>query len=174
MAKTNWKSTALLSGIAVVSVIMFVMAVVGSLRLPLVTSIIPLLILLLFTFGASGLTVSVTSTDGGGHTGKSVGDAFVFLAVMLYAVPPADTIGPAVILAAVVGFISSSRFGNHRVALFTTAMAVISTFVAASLYGALVDFFAGQANPLRDGTFPLDIFLVPLFALAALQYTLST
>ena len=174
MAKNNWKSTVLLSGIAVVSVVMFVTAVVDSLKLPLVTSIIPLLILLLFTFGASGLTVSVTSTDGVGHTGKSIGDAFVFLAVMLYAVPPADTIGPAVILAAVVGVVSANRLGNHRLTLFTTGMAVISTFVSASLYGVLVDFFAGKANPVWDGPLSLDIFLVPLFGLAALQYTLST
>ena len=174
MAKTNWKSTVLLSGIAVVSLVMLVTAVVATANLPLVTSIIPLLVLLLFTFGASGLTVSVTSTDGVGHTGKSIGDAFVFLAVMLYAVPPADTIGPAVILAAIVGFVSAYRLANHRVTLFTTGMAVISTFVAASLYGLLIDFFVGKANPIWDGTLSLDVLLVPLFALATLQYTLST
>ena len=88
MAKTNWKSTVLLSGIAVVSLVMLVMAVVDTASLPFVSSIFPLLVLMLFTFGVSGLTVSVTSTDGVGHTGKSIGEAFVFLAVMLYAAPP--------------------------------------------------------------------------------------
>src|SRR6185436_5806293 len=97
-----------------------------------------------------------------------------FLAVMLYAAPPPDTIGPAVILSAIVGFVSAYRLANSRVTLFTTGMAVISTFVAASLYGALVDFFAGKANPAWNGTLSLDLFLVPVFGLAALQYTLST
>ena len=174
MAKSNWKSTVLLSGIAVVSLVMLVMAVFDTANLPLVSSIIPLLVLMLLTFGASGLTVSVTSTDGVGHSGKSIGDAFVFLAVMLFAVPPSDTIGPAVILAAIVGFISAYKLASARVTLFTSGMAVISTFVAASLYGALVDFFAGKANPVSNSTISLDVLLVPVFALAALQYTLST
>src|SRR5262245_6799794 len=160
MAKTNLKSTALLTGIAVVSLVMLVMAVVDTANLLPISAIIPLLVLLLFTFGVSGLTVSVTNTDGVRHTGKSIGDAFVFLAVMLYAVPPTDTIGPAVILAAIVGFVSAYKLANSRVTLFTTGMSVISTFVAASLYGALVDFFAGKANPVWDGTLSLDIFLV--------------
>jgi putative nucleotidyltransferase with HDIG domain len=94
---------------------------------------------------------------------------------MLYAAPPPDTIGPAVILSAIVGFVSAYRLANSRVdPLHGTGMAVISTFVAASLYGALVDLFAGKANPAWDGTLSLDLFLVPVFGLAALQYTLST
>lgn len=174
MPNTNWKSAALLSGIAGVSLVMVVGAAIDTAELPLISSMVPLLVLLLLTFAASGLTVSVTSTDGVGKSRKSIADAFVFLAVMLYAIPPTNTVGPAVLLAALVGFLSTYRLTNRRVTVFTTGMAVISTFVAASLYGWLVDLFAGRAEPVWDGKLSLDVFLVPLFALAALQYTLST
>ena len=174
MPNTNWKSEALLTGIVFASLVLLVLAVISTVELPLGSSLAPLLVLLLLTFAAGGLTVSVTSTDGVGRSRKSIADAFVFLAVMLYAVPPADTVGPAVILAALVGFTSTYRLTHRRVMIFTTGMAIISTFVAASLYGWLVDFFAGDTQPILDRTLSLDVFLVPVFALAALQYTLST
>ena len=174
MPNTNLKSAALLSGIAGVSLVMVVSAAIDTAELPLISSVIPLLVLLLLTFAASGLTVSVNSTDGVGKSRKSIADAFVFLAVMLYAVPPTDTVGPAVLLAALVGFLSTYKLTDRRVTIFTTGMAVISTFVAASLYGWLVDLFAGHTEPIWAGTLSLDVLLVPLFALAALQYSLST
>jgi diguanylate cyclase (GGDEF)-like protein/putative nucleotidyltransferase with HDIG domain len=173
MAKSNWQSSALLFGTSGVSLVMLAVAILSMLELPLPASVIPLLLLLVLTFVASGLSVSVTSTDGVGRSRKSIADAFVFLAVMLYAVPPSNTIGPAVILAGVVGFLSTFRLTNRRVTIFTTGMAVISTFVAASLYGWLVDFFAGIANPIWGGPLALDVFLLPLFVLAAIQYGLS-
>jgi diguanylate cyclase (GGDEF)-like protein/putative nucleotidyltransferase with HDIG domain len=174
MPKDNWKSAALLTGVTSVSTVMLLMAVFFTLELPLVTSIIPLLVLLLLTVAASGLTVSVTSTDGIGRSRKSIADAFVFLAVMLYAVPPAATVGPAVLLAAIVGFMSTYRLTNRRATIFTTGTAIVSTFVAASLYGWLVDFLSSQSGAIWDGTFSLDVYLVPLCALAVLQYALST
>jgi len=174
MSQDHWKSAALLTGVASVSALVLLAAVFFTLELPLVSSIIPLLLLLLLTVAASGLTVSVTTTDGFGHTRKSVADAFVFLAVMLYAVPPTPTVGPAVLLAAIVGFMSTFRLTSRRTTIFTTGTAIISTFVAASLYGWLVDFFASQSDLIPDGTLTLDVYLVPLCALAVLQYTLST
>jgi diguanylate cyclase (GGDEF)-like protein/putative nucleotidyltransferase with HDIG domain len=53
-------------------------------------------------------------------------------------------------------------------------MAVISTFVAASLYSLLVDLFAGHSEIATDRGLSLNVLLVPLFTLAALQYALST
>src|SRR4029453_12516946 len=173
MPNTNWKSEALLAGIVFAALLMLVLAVLYTVELPLVSSLAPLAVLLLLTFAAGRLTVSVTSTDGVGRSRKSIADAFVFLAVMLYAVPPAETVGPAVMLSALVGFTSTHRLTERRVMMFTTGMAVISTFVAASLYGWLVDLF-GNAQLMWNATLSLDIFLVPVFGLAALQYTLST
>src|SRR5688500_8079936 len=135
MSKDNWKSAALLTGVTAVSAVMLLAAVFFTLQLPLVSSLLPLLILLLLTLAASGLTVSVTTSDGIGCSRKSIADAFVFLAVMLYAVPPAATVGPAVLLAAIVGLMSTYRLTNRRAIIFTTATAIASTFVAASLYG---------------------------------------
>jgi diguanylate cyclase (GGDEF)-like protein/putative nucleotidyltransferase with HDIG domain len=174
MPEDSWKSATLLAGVAVISAVILLAALLFTLELPVVSSIIPLLFLLVLTVAASGLTVAVTTTDGIGRTRKSIADAFVFLAVMLYAVPPAATVGPAVLLAAIVGFISTYRLTNRRAVIFTTATAIISTFVAASLYGWLVDFFAYQTEPHWDGTLSLDVYLVPLCALAVLQYGLST
>ena len=176
MLKNNWKSTALLAAISVATVVLLVSAAIGTFTLPFFSStgIISWLVLLLLTLAASRLTVSVTSTDGVRCSRKSIADAFVFLAVMLYAIPPANTVGPAVLLAAIVGFVSTYRLTTRREIIFTTGMAVISTFVAASLYSLLVDLFAGHSEIATDRGLSLNVLLVPLFTLAALQYALST
>ena len=72
-------------------------------------------VLLVLTIAASRFTVSVTNTDGVPCYRKSIADAFVFLAVVLYAAPPAKAFGPAVLLAALsVSFplINSQRNGK--------------------------------------------------------------
>ncbi|HKZ80667.1 MAG TPA: diguanylate cyclase, partial [Pyrinomonadaceae bacterium] len=119
-------------------------------------------------------TIAVTGTDGVRQSRKSVADAFVFLAVMLYAIEPADTVGPPTLLAGIVGFLSAYRLANKRELIFTTAIAVFATFLSASFYGLLVDFFAGSENLRLQSGLPLNIFLVPLSTLAVLHYFLST
>ena len=176
MMNSNWKSTALLGGISLVSSCLFLVALVGTLDLPFLggAGMISWVALLLLTLAASRLTVSITCTDGVRCSRKSIADAFVFLAVMLYAIPPADTVGPAVLLAALVGFVSTYGLTTRREMIFTTGMAIISTFIAASLYGLLVDMFA-QGSVLSAGQdVPPNLFLVPLLTLAALQYSLNT
>jgi diguanylate cyclase (GGDEF)-like protein/putative nucleotidyltransferase with HDIG domain len=165
-----------LLGISIVAAALLVAAAIGTLDLPLFESagIISWLVLLLLTLAASRFTVSVTSTDGIRRSRKSIADAFVFLAVMLYAIPPANTVGPAVLLAAIVGFVSTYRLTNRREIIFTTGMAVISTFVAASFYSLLVGMFAGHFDLATDPNLPVNVLLVPLFTLAALQYALNT
>src|SRR4029079_16860545 len=96
----NWKSTSLLGGIIALSLCVLALAVVEILQLPLMGSsgIVALIVLLVLTVAVSRFTVSVTGADGMGCYRKSMADAFVFLAVVLYAVPPASTVGPAVLL----------------------------------------------------------------------------
>ena len=173
--KTNWKSTALLAAISVVSGMFILLAVIGTLELPMfgTAGFGSWLVLLILTLAASRLTVSVNSTDGIRRCRKSIADAFVFLAVILYAGPPASVVGPAILLAALVGFVSTYRLCTRREVIVTTGMAVISTFVAASSYGFLVDFFARQAAISSD-SLPLSVVLIPLFALAVVQYLLNT
>ncbi|HUE80737.1 MAG TPA: diguanylate cyclase [Pyrinomonadaceae bacterium] len=176
MVFKNWKSNCVLIGISIVSVLLLIMALVATLKLPFLTKpgLLSWIVLLLLTLGASRFTVSVTSTDGLSQTRKSVADAFVFLAVMIYAIPPAETAGPATLLAAIVAFASSYGLATKREALFTTGIATISTFVSASCYGILVYVFAGTTNLGLEQGLPLNIFLVPLCVLAVLHYSLST
>ena len=175
MPETNWKSTALLAGISVPSAVLLLSAALNTVNLAFfsVHRIQSWLILLLLTVAASRLTVLVTSTDGTQRTRESIADAFVFVAVMIYAAPPASAPGPAVLLAALVGFVSSYGVTTNRQVVLKMGMAVISTTIAASFYGVLVDFFDGEGF-VADGGLPLDRFLIPVLVLAALQYVLST
>src|SRR5258705_628161 len=176
MPQTNWKSTVLLIGISALTVLLLLSALANTFALPFFSStgMASWLVLLLLTLGASRLTVSVMCPDGVRRSRKSIADSFVFLAVMLYAIPPANTIGPAVLLAALVGFVSTYGLATRRETIFTTGLSVISTFVAASVYGLLVDLFAQQKEFVADGNLSVDVLLVPICTLAALQYCLNT
>ena len=176
MEKRYWKGTALLVSISTISLILLLSALVSTIKLPFLgrAGLLFWLVLLLLTLAASRFTVSVTSTDGVRQSRKSIADTFVFLAVILYAVPPSATAGPATLLAAIVGFVSTYGLSSRKESIFTTAMAVISTFIAASCYGMLAYVFAGSNNLGLGHGLPLNIFLVPLCSLAVLQYTLST
>src|SRR5690349_20515183 len=176
MLQTYWKSTALMAGITVVSAILLLSAVVATVRLALFASVGlgAWLLLILITIATSPLTVRVASDDGILRSRESIADSFVLLAVMLYAVPPSNTAGPAVLLAALVAFVSTFRIATNREVLLKTGMAVVSTFVAASFYGALINLFAGQNEFPTQGALPLNVLLIPLLVLATLQYALST
>jgi diguanylate cyclase (GGDEF)-like protein/putative nucleotidyltransferase with HDIG domain len=175
-ASRNWKSTLLLVSISTLGLILLGSALVSTLKLPFFTSagLLFWLVLLLLTLVASRFTVSITTTVGVNQSRKSLADALVFLAVILYAVPPAETAGPATLLAAIVGFVSTYGLASKRESISTTAIAVISTFVSASCYSFLVTLFAHDLSSLSGQGLPLNVFLVPLFVLAILQYFLST
>jgi len=176
MLQTNWKSTALMGGISVVSAILLLSAAVATVDLALFTNIGigSWLLLLAIAIASSPLTVRVASDDGILRSRESIADSFVLLAVMLYAVPPSNTAGPAVLLTAVVAFVSTYRIATNREVVLKTGMAVVSTFIAASLYGALINFFSGQSDLPVQGALPLNVYLIPLLVVAALQYALST
>jgi diguanylate cyclase (GGDEF)-like protein/putative nucleotidyltransferase with HDIG domain len=172
MLKTNRKSTALLAGISALSALLLFAALIETILTSV--GILSWLVLLLLTIGFSRLSVRVKSNDGVLRSREPIADSFVLLAVMLYAVPPSNTAGPAVLLAALVGFVSTYGFGTRREVLLKTGMAVVSTFVAASFYGVLVELFAAEGELPAQGALPLNVFLVPLLVLAALQYAMST
>src|SRR4051812_35753743 len=115
MLQTYWKSTALVAGISVVSAILLLSAVVATVDLALFTSvgIGSWLLLLLLAIVSSPLTVRVASHDGILRSRESIADLFVLLAVMLYAVPPSNTAGPAVLLAAIVALVSTFRIATN-------------------------------------------------------------
>ncbi|HEU5460366.1 MAG TPA: diguanylate cyclase [Pyrinomonadaceae bacterium] len=151
-------------------------SLISTIDLALFTSvgITSWLVLLLLTIAFSRLSVRVVSNDGVLRSRESIADSFVLLAVMLYAVPPSNSAGPAVVLAALVGFFSNYRLASRREVLLKTGMAVLSTFIAASFYGPLVELFSAGGELPAQGALPINVFLVPLLILAALQYAMST
>ncbi len=173
--KTNWKSTILLGGISAVGFLLLCSALVSTVQLPFMTSagLLSWLVLLVLTLAASRFTVSISTTVGVSQSRKSVAEALVFLAVILYVVPPANTAGPATLLAAIVGFVSTYGLSTRRESICTTAIAVISTFTSASCYGFLATIFSNDLSRTGPGL-PLNVFLIPLCVLAVLQYFLST
>src|SRR5205807_6576574 len=92
--------------------------------------------------------------------------------VIMYALPPAKNFGPPMLLAAVVGFISTFRLADRRSIIFTTATAVTSTFIASFFYRILVFGFAGGAVAAGRGL-SLDILIFPLCVFAITQLFLS-
>lgn len=174
--KRNWKSTVLLISISTLGFLLVCFGLIATVKLPFLTSegLLSWLVLLVLTLAASRFTVSISSTVGSNQSRKSVADAFVFLAIILYAVHPADTLGPATLLAAVVGFVSTYGLSSRRECLATTAIAVISTFVSASCYGFLASVFTNDLFLGAGHGLPLNVILVPLCVLAVLQYFLST
>ncbi len=169
----NWGSHLLLIAITSMAVLLLCSALVSTAQLPFFTTagLLAWMVLLVLTLVASRFTVSITTAIGVSQSRKSVADALVFLAVILYAVPPADTAGPATLLAAIVGFVASHGLSSRRELIATTAISIISTFIAASCYGFLATIFA-NGEPGRG--LPLNVFLVPICVLAVLQYFLST
>src|SRR5687768_8083508 len=176
MGNRNRTSEALFVVISATGLLVLSSSIISICKLPLLSpaGLASLFNLVLLTFAASRFTVPLIGTDGVRQSRKSVADALVFLAVMLYAIPPTGTTGPATFLAAIVGFMSTFRLSSRRESIFTTAIAVISTFISASCYGLLVRLFANNPNIGLEEGLPFEIFLIPICVLAVLQYFLST
>jgi len=105
MPKTNWKSLLLITSVAIVGTGVLLAGVFWTLHLPILgwSGLLALAGLLVLTLVSSRFTVPVTNVDGISQTHKSVADAFIFLAVMMYALSPANNLGPPIVLAALVG-----------------------------------------------------------------------
>src|SRR5438445_7179426 len=176
MANFNWKSLSLLAAVVVVGAIILLLGFVTTLRLPLLgwSGLAPLVILVILTLISSRFTVPVTSADGTSQTNKSVADAFIFLAVMMYTMAPANSFGPSVILAAIVGFIASVSVSGKWSRVFAVGTTIISTFVASLVYKGVLVTMAGGAVSAGDRGLVLDILLFPLCVFGVVQYALST
>jgi len=175
MPQGKWKSLALLGSVAVLAIVLLAYSLFSLHQFPLLgwTGLAPLIGLLILTIAAGSFTVPVTDAGGVGRSQKSIADAFIFLAAMMYAAAPNGSAGPATVLAAVVGFLSSRKSVDRRITVFTTGAAVISTYVAASLYGWFVHILAGTGDGAAAAV-SFDKLLLPLCLLALVQYFLST
>ncbi len=172
----TWTSSLLLISISAIGLGLVFTSLIATATLPFFTSagLLTWLVLLALTLVASRFTVSISNSLGVSQSRKSVADALVFLAVILYAVPPADAAGPATLLAAIVGLVSTYGLASRKEVVSFTAIAVISTFISASCYGLLADIFAQNVSQDVQSGLSLNVFLVPICVLAVLQYFLST
>ena len=177
MPKLNWKSLLLLSGVSVTAAAILVTGLVSMLRLPLLgwSGLVTFVILVALTLVSSRFTVPVTNVDGSSQSNKSVADAFIFLAVMVYTMAPANSFGPAILLAGIVGFLSSVVLENRWSRIFAVSTSVISTFAASVVYRALLMTLAtGAAASAGEKGLVLQLLLFPLCIFGLVQYALST
>ena len=176
MRKLNWKSLLLVGSVAAIGAAIFLFGIVSTLRLPILGwhGLGSFVVLVVLTVLSSRFTVPVTNVDGTNQTLKSVADTFIFLAVMMYTTAPANSIGPALILAAVVGFISSFSFSERWPTVFAVGISIISTFLASLVYRFMVLTLAGGALDGKETALVLDLLLFPLCVFGFVQYSLST
>src|SRR5437016_5368543 len=176
MPRSNWKSLLLVSGVATIGGALLIAAIVSTIRLPLLgwSGLLPFVLLVVLALLSSRFTVPVTNVDGSSQTQKSVADALIFLAVMIYTLPPAETAGPAIILAAIVGFVSSFSLTERWSTVFAIGMTIISTFVASLVYRLTIVTFASGAVTGNEHGLVLDLLLFPLCVFGIVHYALST
>ena len=176
MLKLNWKSLLLLTIVLALGALVLVSGIVAALRLPLLgwNGMAPVAILVVITLVSSRFTVPVTHVDGSSQSNKSVADAFIFLAVMMYAISPSNNFGPAIILAAVVGLISSLSVSGRWATIFAIGNSVISTFAASLVYRGMLLTLAGGAASGGDNGPVLDMLLLPLCVFGLVHYAIST
>ncbi|HXM48684.1 MAG TPA: diguanylate cyclase, partial [Pyrinomonadaceae bacterium] len=86
----------------------------------------------------------------------------------------ANSVGPALILAAIVGFISSFSRSERWPTVFAVGTSIISTFIAMLVYRLLVLALAGGAVDGKETALVLDLLLFPLCVFGFVQYALST
>jgi diguanylate cyclase (GGDEF)-like protein/putative nucleotidyltransferase with HDIG domain len=164
----------LLTAVAVAGSAILISGIVSTIRLPLLGwgGIAPLVALVALTVVSSRFIVPVTSVDGTSQTNKSVAEAFIFLAVIMYATAPANSFGPAILLAAIGGFIASLPHKDKWARVFAIGTSIVSTFVASLAYKLILVAIGGASISVGQGA--LDMLLLPLCVFGVLQYGLST
>jgi len=174
MPRLNWKSLLLLTAVAVAGSAILISGIVSTIRLPLLGwgGIAPLVALVALTVVSSRFIVPVTSVDGTNQTNKSVAEAFIFLAVIMYATAPANSFGPAILLAAIGGFIASLPHKDKWARVFAIGTSIVSTFVASLVYKLSLVAIGGASVSVGQGA--LDMLLLPLCVFGVVQYGLST
>src|ERR1043165_5733024 len=174
MPRLNWKSLLLLAAVAAAGSAILISGIISTVHLPLFgwSGIAPLVALVALTVVSSRFIVPVTSVDGTSQTNKSVAEAFIFLAVIMYATAPANTLGPAILLAAIGGFIASLPHKDKWARLFAIGTSIVSTFLASLAYKFILVALGGASVSAGQSNF--DVLLLPLCAFGFVQYALST
>ncbi|PYS94106.1 MAG: hypothetical protein DMF64_02055 [Acidobacteria bacterium] len=167
MPNGNWKCLALLCGVSTLAAALLCTTLSSLLTLP-ASSWLWAGVLLCLTITAGRFTVPVTNADGTSQSHKSIADAFIFLAAMMFGG------APAAIIAGVDAGNTSRRDGTRTRIVFSTAAAIASTAIAVFCYEPLARFFTTRAGVPAMQDAPLEILLLPLCVLALVQYGLNT
>jgi len=175
MPKLNWKSLLLLTGVCIASAAILITGIISTLRLHFLgwNGLVALVILVVLTLASSRFTVPFTNVDGSSQSNKSVAESFIFLSVMMYTMPPANSFGPSILLAAIVGFTSSLSVAKKWATVFAVGNSIIATFVASVVFRAMLTLIAGSGAG-DGGGLVLDFLLFPLCVFGLVQYALST
>ncbi|MCA1818010.1 MAG: diguanylate cyclase [Acidobacteria bacterium] len=161
------KSLALLCCVAALAASLLVISLGGFLSLT-TYGLVWCGAMLLLTAAVSRLTVPISGGDGVSKNYKSVADAIIFLAAMMFGT------GPAAVLAGVDGFLSSRRVADKRFRLHLVVSTVFSTGVAVFVYQLLARLSAGSLANDGEHFAPLGSLLLPLCGMALVHYALDT
>ena len=131
------------------------------------------LLLLGLTLVTSGFTVPVTHVQGGTESYKSVADALIFLAVMMYTLAPANSFGPPIILAAVVAAVATVDLNKRLASIFAVSNSVMAIFVGAVVYKFLVLLLADQVVGSSEKVPVLNVVLFPLCMFGVVHYAMT-
>ena len=131
------------------------------------------LLLLTITLITSRFTVPVTHVDGGSQTTKSVADALIFLAVMMYTLAPAFNFGPPIVLTAAVALVASFDRSDRLAMIFSVSGSMAATVLAAAAYKLLVLWLVGAAAAVNPNGLSLDLVLFPLCVFGIIHYALT-
>src|SRR5205085_2962021 len=114
MPNGNWKCLALLCGVSSLAAALLFTTLSSLLTLP-ASGWLLAGVLLCLTITVGRFTVPVTSADGKSKSHKSIADAFIFLAAMMYG------IAPAALMAGIDACNTSRRDGTRTRIVFATA-----------------------------------------------------
>src|SRR5919206_3789063 len=176
MSKIDFKQWIVTIAVAAVGGAIFVFGAYSTVHLPFMgwAGLAAFVLLLAITLVTSRFTVPVTHADGGSHTTKSVADALIFLAVMMYTLAPTFNFGPTIILAAAVAVVSSFDRNNRLASLFAISGSMAATVLAAVAYKLLVLMLVGVAAAENPNGLSLDLVLFPLCVFGIIHYALTT
>jgi len=176
MSKNDFKPWIVTSVVASIGAAIFIFGVYSTAALPFMgwAGLGAFFLLLTITLITSRCTVPVTHADGASYTTKSVADALIFLAVMMYTLAPAFNFGPTIVLAAAVALVSSFDRTNRLATLFSVSGSMAATVLAAVAYKLLVQLLVGAAAADNPHGLSLDLVLFPLCVFGIIHYALST
>lgn len=175
MSKINLKKRLISAAVGSVAAALFLYAAYSTARLPFLGSsgLGVFLALLGLTLVTSRFTVPVTHGDGGAQTHKSVAEALIFLAVMIYTVSPANSLGPPVMLAAAAAVVSTVDLSKRLASLLAVSTSLIAIFSGAVTYRFLVLVLVDHDVAGADQALALNLVLFPLCVFGVVHYGMT-